>query len=118
MKYMVLIYSETPSTEPDPEQMKQVMAEYWAYGAELDKRQAQVASEALHGPETATTVRVRNGKPKFTDGPFVESKEHVGGFYLIEAKDKAEALELAAMCPGAKHGAVEVRPVIDFSTMG
>ncbi len=118
MKYMVLIYSETQTTEPDPEQMKQVMAEYWAYGAELDKRKAQVTNEALQGPETTTTVRVRNGKPKFTDGPFVESKEQIGGFYLIEAKDKDEALELAAMCPGAKYGAVEVRPVIDWSQMG
>ena len=117
MKYMVLIYSETPTTEPNPELMQQVMAEYGAYGAELDKRKAQVTNEALQGPETATTVRVRNGKAKFTDGPFVESKEQIGGFYLIEAKDKTEALDLAAMCPGTKYGAVEVRPVIDFSTM-
>ena len=117
MKYMILIFSEPATSAPSPEQMKQVMDEYWAYGAELDKRKAHVSSEALHGPETATTVRVRNGKPKFTDGPFAESKEQVGGYYLVEAKDKAEALELAAMCPGAKHGTVEVRPVVDFSTM-
>jgi len=118
MKYMILIFSNTAdSAAPTPEQIQAEMNEYWAYGAELDKRGAHVSSEALQGSETATTVRVRNGKAAFTDGPFAESKEQVGGYYLVEAKDKAAALELAALCPGAKHGVVEVRPIVDFSQM-
>jgi hypothetical protein len=65
---------------------------------------------------TATTVRVLDGKRVTTDGPFAETKEALGGFYLVEAKDLDEALDLAAQCPGAKVGSIEVRPVIDFSS--
>jgi hypothetical protein len=115
MKYMILIYNTTDATPADS--LEQEMAEYYAYGAEIDKRGKTLSSEALREPEIATTVRVRNGKTSVTDGPFAESKEYVGGYYLIEAKDKAQAIEIAALCPGAKYGAVEVREVVDFSKM-
>ena len=74
-----------------------------------------VSGEALQPTATATTVRVRDGKTLTTDGPFAETKEALGGFYLVEAKDLDEALALGAACPGAKWGSIEVRPVVDFA---
>lgn len=119
MRYVLLIAdSETahPSAEPiDPAVWGHVMTEYNDYTQMLRDRGAYVAAEALQPNPTATTVRVQDGRTIVTDGPFVEAKEAVGGFYLVEAKDLDEALELAAACPGAKFGAVEVRPVIDFA---
>jgi len=73
-----------------------------------------VGSNALQSTNTATTVRVRNGKLSTTDGPFVETKEQLGGYYLIEAKDLNDAIQVAARIPGARHGAVEVRPVREY----
>ena len=78
MKYMILIYNATDATPA--ESMEQEMAEYYAYGAEIEKRAKTLSSEALHEPAVATTVRVRNGKVSVTDGPFAESKEYVGGY--------------------------------------
>ncbi len=119
MKYMVLIFGEDlTDAEAYQQDMQSVMAAYMAYGEILRKGNHEVSSEALQPSNTATTIRVRNGKTVMTDGPFVESKEQVGGFYLIEAKDLDEALKLAALCPGAMDGAVEVRPCVDFSQMG
>ena len=73
-----------------------------------------MGSNALQSTNTATTVRVRNGKLSTTDGPFVETKEQLGGYYLIEAKDLNDAIQVAARIPGARHGAVEVRPVREY----
>jgi hypothetical protein len=119
MRYVLLIAdSETarPSSEPpDPAVWGQVMTEYNDYTQMLRDRGAYVAAEALQPNPTATTVRVQDGRAVVTDGPFVEAKEAIGGFYLVEARDLDEALELAAACPGAKFGAIEVRPVIDFA---
>jgi hypothetical protein len=94
------------------------MAEYNAYSQMLTDRGANAGGEALQPVTTATSVRVRNGETLTTDGPFAETKEALGGFYLVEARDLDEALELAAACPGAKYGTIEVRPVIYFSGAG
>ena len=122
MRYAILIYDENSANPspapPDPEVWGQVMAEYNAYGQMLTDRGANGGGEALQPVTTATTVRVRNGETLTTDGPFAETKEALGGFYLVDAKDLDEALEFAAACPGAKYGSVEVRPVIDFSGAG
>ena len=118
MRYLVLIYDEetaNPSPEPpDPAVWAQVMGDYNAYSKMLRDRGAYVAGEALQPVTTATTVRVRDGQTMTTDGPFAETKEALGGFYMIEAKDLDEALELGAACPGAKVGSIEVRPVLDL----
>jgi hypothetical protein len=118
MRYALLIVdSETahPSPEPpSPEVVEQVMQAYTAYTQMLKDRGAYLGGEALQPNPTATTVRVQDGKPIVTDGPFVEAKEALGGFYLIEARDLDEALELAAACPGAQFGAIEVRPIMEF----
>jgi hypothetical protein len=118
VRYALLIVdSETahPSPEPPaPEVMEQVMQAYNAYTQMLKDRGAYLGGEALQPNPTATTVRVKDGKPIVTDGPFVEAKEALGGFYLVEARDLDEALELAAACPGAQFGAIEVRPIMEF----
>jgi hypothetical protein len=118
MRYLVLIYDEqtaNPSPEPpDPAVWGPVMAEYDAYSQMLRDRGVYVAGEALQPVTTATTIRVRDGRTMTTDGPFAETKEALGGFYLIEAKDLDEALDLGGKCPGAKFGSIEVRPIVDF----
>jgi hypothetical protein len=118
MRYALLIAdSQTahPSSEPpDPAVWEQVMKEYNDYTQMLRDRGAYLGGEALEPNPTATTVRVTDGERIVTDGPFVEAKEAIGGFYLVEARDLDEAIELAAACPGAKFGAIEVRPVIEF----
>jgi len=114
-RYAVLIYGDE-TAESTPQEAEQVMAEYNAYGELLTARGANSGGEALHPTGTATTIRVTDGKTLTMDGPFIESKEALGGFYLIDAPDLDTALELAAACPGAKYGgAVEVRPCVDFT---
>ena len=115
MQYLVLIYSEESTEAPDMEQIGAVMEEYNAYSAMLRDKGHYVAGEALQPTATATTVRIRDGKTLTTDGPFAETKEALGGFYLVEAKDLDEALALGAACPGAKWGSIEVRPIVDFA---
>ena len=115
MRYALLIVdpeSAQPSADgPDPEFAAQMTREYAAYTQMLRDRGAYLGGEALEANPTATTVRVKDGKTIITDGPFIEAKEALGGFYLVEARDLDEALELAAACPGAKVGAIEVRPI-------
>jgi len=113
-QYAVLIYSDE-SAVWDEKKNKEVMDAYWAYTNMLTSSGEGDAGEALHPTSTATTVRVRDGKTLTTDGPFMESKEALGGFYIIKADGLDGAIALAAKCPGAEHGAVEVRPVVDFS---
>ena len=119
MQYAILIYDEgtaDPGSVPDdPEAWQRTMGEYDAYPRMLVDRGAMKAGEALQPVTTATTVRVRDGQTLTTDGPFAETKEALGGFYLVEAADLDEALDLAAACPGAKYGSIEVRPIVDFS---
>jgi hypothetical protein len=115
MQYLVLIYSEEPASPPPPEAVAQIGAEYGRFTGMLRERGAFVGGEELQPTSTATTVRVREGRALITDGPFAETKEALGGFYLIEAKDLDEAIELAGQCPGAQWGSIEVRPVNDQS---
>ncbi len=93
------------------------MAEYMIYTEDLNKSGKMVAGEALQPIATATTVRIRDGKTQTTDGPFAETKEQLGGFYLIEAKDLDDAIAWGAKIPGAKWGSIEARPIIDFGNM-
>lgn len=112
-QYALLIYSDE-NAETTPEQDQEIMAAYYAFGDMLRATGEEPQGEALHPTSTATCVRVRDGERLTTDGPFVESKEALGGFYIVTAPDLDAALDLAAQCPGALHGTVEVRPVVDF----
>ena len=118
MQYTLLIYSdETAAADAPPEMQKQVMDEYMAYGDWLTEQGIVRAGEALHDTGQATTVRVRDGGAMTTDGPFAETKEQLGGFYLLECDNLDDALGAARRCPGSTYGSVEVRPVLDFSQM-
>ena len=88
---------------------------YNAFTEHVKERGAYEAGEALDPTSTATTVRVRDGKTLTTDGPYAETKEALGGFYLVQAADLDEAIAFAAMIPGAREGAIEVRPIFDWS---
>lgn len=117
MQYILLIYGVEPTSQITPESLAAEMDAYNAYTADLQKSGAMVAGEALHPVNTATTVQVRDGKTVTTDGPFAETKEVLGGYYVVNAKDLDEAIVWAAKCPGAKAGKIEVRPLVDFSQM-
>jgi hypothetical protein len=114
MKYMLLIYSEPPEREPTPEEWAASMPAWVAYGEELRKRGAYIDAAPLANKASATTVRVRDGQRVVTDGPFAETKEVLGGYYIVEAPSIDGALEAAAMCPGALYGSVEVRPIVEM----
>jgi hypothetical protein len=122
MKYAILIYDENtanPSPEPpDPAVWGEIMGDYNAYTEMLKGRGSYLGGEALQPNPTATTLREKDGRIVTTDGPFAETKEGLGGFYLIEARDLDEALDLAGQCPGVRFGSIEVRPVIDFDEAG
>ena len=92
-----------------------VFAEYMEFGRKIDEAGVSTGlGDALHPTTMATTVRVRDGKTIMSDGPFAETKEQLGGFYILDCKDIDEALKYAAMIPGAKHGSIEVRPLMTF----
>ena len=91
------------------------MGEYNVFTENIKKSGHYLAGEALKPVHTATTVRLRNGKMSTTDGPFAETKEQLGGFYMIEARDLNDAIQIASKIPSARLGSVEVRPVVDFS---
>ena len=105
MKYLCLVYLEAAKMRAVPD------TECMACGNGLRESGLLVAAEALQPVETATTVRVRGGRATITDGPFAETKEQLAGFYLIDAKNLDEALEVAAKIPPAREGSIEVRPV-------
>ena len=116
MKYLCLIYDDEKKVSGMSQQdSDKFMGEYFAFTEDIRKSGHMVHGEALHPVATATTIRVRNGKLSTTDGPFAETKEQLGGFYLIEAKDLNEAIQVAARIPSARFGSIEVRPVVDFS---
>lgn len=118
MRYLLMIFDdETRDADATPEQMQAVMTEYDAFTAEVDRRGANKGSEALMPTTMATSVRVRDGKILASDGPFAETKEQLGGYYLIDCKDLNEAIEIAALCPGAKLGTVELRPIMELDEM-
>ena len=109
MKYLCLVYMEQDRLHAVPDR------ECVACGEGLRESGKLVAAEALQPIETATTVRVRNGKVSLTDGPFAETKEQLAGFYLIEARDLNDAIQVAARIPPAREGSVEVRPVRELA---
>ena len=115
MKYMLLIYDNEKiwSTMQEKER-NALMGEYAAFTEELVKAKKLVAGDALQPTATATTLRLRDGKRLTTDGPFAETKEQLGGFYIVDAKDLDEALALAAKIPSVRFGSIEVRPVMKF----
>jgi hypothetical protein len=113
MQYMLLIYDQEDRWAGIPEtERNAVFAEYMAYTEELRDKGALVSADQLRPTTTATTVRVRDGEQVVTDGPFAETKEALGGYYLIEVESLDEAIEWAAKIPSARYGEVEVRPVV------
>jgi hypothetical protein len=116
MQYILLIYSsEAMWDAKTPEQINAVMGEYGAFTESIVKSGNFKAGEELQPVTAATTVRVRNGKPQVTDGPFAETREQLGGFYLVEADNLEQAIQMAARIPSAREGCVEVRPIMTRS---
>ena len=115
MQYLLLIYQAEvgAQTAADDEAMASELAAYGAFTVETRERRQFIAGEALEPTSTATSVRIRDGHLAVTDGPFAETKEALGGFYLIEADDLDQAIKIAKMVP-ARFGGVEVRPVMVF----
>jgi hypothetical protein len=112
MKYLCLIYYDETRAAALPESEYRAMAgEALAYGEELSAKGQFIASEALQPIETSTTIRLRNGRVSVTDGPFAETKEQLGGFFLIEARDLNDAIRVASRIPPLQLGCIEVRPI-------
>ena len=115
MQYMLLIYgNESEAAKATPSDMATMMAEYGAFSKGVAQSGHLRGGDALKPSSTATTVRVREGRTLTTDGPFAETREQLGGFYLVEAADLDEAIGIAARIPGARHGSIEVRPVMEL----
>ena len=119
MQYMLLIYSPPGDwASIPPEKQKEIYEAYGTFSMELQASGKMVAGDALQDSSTATSVRVRNGETLTTDGPFAETKEILGGYYLIDVDTLDEALEWAAKLPGSHYGTVDVRPLVtDYETM-
>jgi hypothetical protein len=119
MKYAFTIYVDESQRASASEEDQQAMSQ--AYGAltqEMQEKGVLVAGEGLYPTPTATTVRVRGGDREVTDGPFAETKEALGGFYVLDVKDLDEAIEWAAKIPGSQIGSIEIRPVMVFDEAG
>lgn len=118
MQYLCLIYSDEKIMDDMPaDERGKMTAEYGEYTRAIRASGNLVGGDALQGVATATTVRVRNGKVTTTDGPFAETREQLGGYYLVEAKDLDEAIKLAARIPSARFGSIEVRPIRVYTSM-
>jgi hypothetical protein len=118
VQYMLLIYNSGDWQDLSPEQQQEIGGAYFAFTEELQAAGKMVAGDALQPISTATSVRVRDGETLTTDGPFAETKEVLGGYYLIDVESLDEALAWAAKIPGAAHGTIEVRPVVtDYETV-
>ena len=118
MKYLCLIYEdESIWTTMSKDESAKLSSAYGKYTRDIQQSGHMLGGEALQPTQTATTVRVRNGKVSTTDGPFAETKEQLGGFYLIEAKDLNDAIQVASRIPSAANGSIEVRPIMDTSGM-
>jgi len=112
MRYMLLIYNEEAAwAAMSEEEQGKVFGAYMTYTEEIKSEGKHLAGDPLQPIATATTVRVRDGETLTTDGPFAETKEQLGGYYIVDAADLDEALALAARIPGAHYGSVEVRPI-------
>jgi hypothetical protein len=115
MKYLLLIHDDPTLAAEDRAPGGKMDMEYAAFTQEINDSNEIRGGDRLHGVETATTVRVRSGKAAFTDGPFVETREHLGGYYIVDVANLDRALELAAKIPSARTGAVEVRPIHEMA---
>jgi hypothetical protein len=115
MQYLLLIYDDEKLWADMPkEEGDKMFAEYMSFTGDIQKSGHHLGGEALQPVNTATCVRIRNGKQMVTDGPFAETKEQLGGYYLVEAKDLDEAIALAARIPSVRVGTIEVRPIMKF----
>ncbi len=115
MQYLLLIYAnEKSQAGVPPEEQKQMMARWFEYTEELKRAGAYVGGNALQPIATATSVRVPAGKRIVVDGPFAETKEQLGGYYLVDVENLDAAIEWAARCPGSAFGTIEVRPIMVF----
>lgn len=115
MKYMCLIYGdETKHPHAGTPEMDQLMQGYMAFTKDIRDKNIMIAGDPLEPIATATTVRVRGGKTETTDGPFAETKEQLGGYYILDCKDLDEAIACAARIPTAAFGSIEVRPIMVF----
>jgi hypothetical protein len=116
MQYLLMIYqNEAESSKMDATARQKVTAEYGAFTQTIIQSGNFKAGDGLQPTTTATTVRVRDGKTLTTDGPFAETREQLGGYYLVEAKDLDTAVAIAAGIPGAKTGSIEVRPIMVYN---
>jgi hypothetical protein len=116
MRYLCLIYDEEKKMAAMSKgEQDAFMGEYFAFTEDIKKSGHYIGGEALQPVGSATTVRLRSGKMSTTDGPFAETKEQLGGYYLINAKDLNDALQVASRIPSAKTGTVEVRPIQEFN---
>jgi hypothetical protein len=112
MRYLCLIYQDESVSQKLPKaETEEIHGEYLTFTDEIKKSGRYLGSNRLQPTQTASTIRVRNGKVAITDGPFAETKEQLGGYYLIEATDLNEAIQVAAKIPSARFGSIEVRPV-------
>lgn len=117
MKYLCLIYDDEKQWQKFPKDVQdKYLGEYGAFTESIKKSGQYVGANQLHPSHTATTVRSRNGKVSTTDGPFMETKEQLGGYYLVEAKDLNDAIQVASRIPSAKVGSIEVRPIVERAT--
>ena len=120
MRYMLLIYSDERAwADAAPEQSRAMFEDYSQYTKWLADKGWMQAGDPLHPTDQATTVQVTDGGETLaTDGPFAETKEQLGGFYIVECADLDQAIEAAARCPGARYGKIEVRPIRDMDASG
>jgi hypothetical protein len=119
MKYAFTIYGDESQRESaSPEEMQAMSQAYGEFTQEVQDKGIHLAGEGLYPTPTATTVQVRDGERSVTDGPFAETKEQLGGFYVLDVKDLDEAIEWAAKIPGAQFGSIEIRPVMVFDEAG
>lgn len=119
MKYLLTIYSdESQWAKATPQDLEDMMSAYEAYSREITEAGVMLGGEGLSPSSTSTTVRVRGDEVLTSDGPFAETREQLGGYYLLDCRDADEAIGWAARMPGARYGAVEVRPVMDYEAVG
>lgn len=117
MKYLLLIYYDETDLAPEgTDAQAEEFEAYRAFNAHLADLGSGIAAEALQSVATATTVRIRNDEVLLTDGPFTETKEQLGGFYLVQAADLDEAIRLATLIPSARYGSIEVRPIWEWTS--
>jgi hypothetical protein len=115
MRYLLMICTDESAIGAlTPEEGAAMLAEYAEFGEEMGRREVLLSGERLRPTADATTVQVRDGKVLTGDGPFAETKEQVGGYYVVQCKDLDEAVEVASKIPGARHGTIEVRPIWDM----